>query len=78
MRATRPCPENCAGDLGVPSNAGTFVSSYDIFGASVELLWEQLIHGDEWEKRRADRKAARAAKKRKAGKSESASKKFKF
>lgn len=63
IRAVRPCPDYCAGENGVRSNAGTFKSSFDIFGASVELLWEEMLYGDKWLERRAERKAARKAKK---------------
>lgn len=63
IRAVKPCPDYCGGENGVRSNAGTFKSSFDIFGASIELLFEEMIHGDKWLERRADRKAARKAKK---------------
>ncbi len=47
QRPLRPCPEFCSeGDVatnGVPANAGTFQSSFDMIGVSVDLNFTTLI-----------------------------------
>jgi long-subunit fatty acid transport protein len=50
QRPQRPCPQFCGEDLdagvaganGVPANAGSFESSYDMIGVSVDLNFTQL------------------------------------
>jgi long-subunit fatty acid transport protein len=48
QRPQRPCPEYCGGtdgavqNFGVPANSGTFSSSYDMIGVSVDLNFTEL------------------------------------
>jgi hypothetical protein len=52
-RPLRPCPDGCAGASGVPANAGTFASHYDVLALGLEIRFRELL-GD----RRARRKKA--------------------
>jgi len=55
QRPIRPCPEGCEGLSGVPANAGTFTSSYDLLNLGIEIRFAELLAG-----RRAKKKAAAA------------------
>jgi long-subunit fatty acid transport protein len=52
-RPLRPCPDGCAGASGVPANAGTFTSQFDLLSLGLEVRFRELL-GD----RRARRKKA--------------------
>lgn len=53
QRPIAPCPERCDGLSGVPANAGTLKSSFDLLNFGIELKFAELLAG-----RRAKRKAA--------------------
>jgi long-chain fatty acid transport protein len=53
QRPISPCPEECDGLSGVPANAGTFTSSYDLLNLGIEIRFAELLAG-----RRAKKKAA--------------------
>lgn len=55
QRPIAPCPERCDGLSGVPANAGTLTSSFDLLNLGIELRFAELLAG-----RRAKRKAAKA------------------
>jgi long-chain fatty acid transport protein len=63
QRPLRPCPESCDGQNGVPANAGTYESSYDVLSVSLELNIPEIIWGRDYLERRARRKAERKAAK---------------
>ncbi len=51
QRPVRPCPDRCGGASGVPANAGTFTSRYEILNVGIELRFAELLA-----KRRAGKK----------------------
>ncbi len=51
QRPVRPCPDRCGGASGVPANAGTFSSRYDILNVGIELRFGEMRRKD---KRRKD------------------------
>jgi long-chain fatty acid transport protein len=55
QRPIAPCPDRCDGLSGVPANAGTLTSSFDLLNFGIELKFAELLAG-----RRAKRKAGRA------------------
>lgn len=57
QRPLAPCPAECDGLSGVPANAGTFTSSYDMLNLGIEFKFAELLAG---------RKARRAKAKSKA------------
>jgi len=42
QRPLRPCPDRCGGVSGVPANAGTFTSRYDILNLGIELRFGEM------------------------------------
>lgn len=60
QRPLSPCPTNCDGLNGVPANAGTFKSRYDMLNLGIEFRFRELV-GDKWKKRKAKRKESPAA-----------------
>lgn len=58
QRPLSPCPTNCDGLNGVPANAGTFKSRYDMLNLGIEFRFRELV-GDKWKKRKAKRDAKR-------------------
>lgn len=54
VRPLRPCPDQCGGASGVPANAGTFTSAYDMLTFGVDVRFRELLAG------RRKRKAAAA------------------
>ncbi len=45
QRPLRPCPANCDGLTGVPSNAGTFTSRYDLLTVGIDLRFREMLAG---------------------------------
>ncbi len=56
QRPLAPCPQGCNGLSGVPANAGTFKTSFDLLTIGVDLRFRELLAG-----RRAKQKAAEPA-----------------
>jgi len=53
QRPLRPCPDGCGGLSGVPANAGTFKSRYDLLNLGIEFRFRELVGDrDERERRR--------------------------
>jgi len=46
QRPISPCPDRCNGASGVPANAGTFSSRYDILNVGVELRFGEMRRKD--------------------------------
>jgi long-subunit fatty acid transport protein len=59
QRPLAPCPAECGGLSGVPANAGTFRSSFDLLNFGLELRFAELLAG-----RNAKREAAKAGRER--------------
>ena len=47
QRPLRPCPENCDGINGVPSNAGSYKTSFDILSFGIDLHWGRFLADDD-------------------------------
>ncbi len=45
QRPLSPCPAGCNGLSGVPANAGTFRSSFDLLNLGIELKFAELLAG---------------------------------
>ncbi len=45
QRPLAPCPAECGGFSGVPANAGTFRSSFDLLNLGLELRFAELLAG---------------------------------
>lgn len=52
-RPLRPCPDGCAGASGVPANAGTFTSQFDLLSLGLEIRFRELL-GDRRGRRKKD------------------------
>lgn len=57
QRPLRPCPDDCAGASGVPANAGTFTSRYDLLSLGLEVRFRELL-GDRRGRRKKKGEAA--------------------
>jgi long-chain fatty acid transport protein len=53
QRPIRPCPDGCDGLSGVPANAGTFTSSYDLLNLGIEIRFAELLAGRRAKKAKA-------------------------
>ncbi|MEX1364504.1 MAG: outer membrane protein transport protein [Nannocystaceae bacterium] len=60
QRPIRPCPDRCGGSSGVPANAGTFTSRYEILTLGIELRFAELL-GRRRDRKQAEREAERPA-----------------
>lgn len=56
QRPLRPCPDQCGGASGVPSNAGRFTSRYEILNVGLEIRFAELLRGRK-EKRKGGSKS---------------------
>ena len=45
QRPIAPCPDRCDGLSGVPANAGTFTSSFDLLNFGIEVRFAELLAG---------------------------------
>jgi long-subunit fatty acid transport protein len=61
QRPLAPCPAECGGLSGVPANAGTFRSSYDLLNLGLELRFAELLAGRKKKREEAKAKAKRDA-----------------
>lgn len=59
QRPLAPCPAGCDGLSGVPANAGTFRSSFDLLNLGIELKFAELLAGRR--RARAQKRSAPAA-----------------
>ncbi|MCA9649283.1 MAG: outer membrane protein transport protein [Myxococcales bacterium] len=54
QRPVRPCPDRCEGGAsGVPANAGTFSSRYEILNLGIEFRFAELLQGRRGKRRKA-------------------------
>ena len=45
QRPLRPCPDDCDGLSGVPANAGTFTSGFDLLTIGIDLRFREMLAG---------------------------------
>lgn len=53
QRPLRPCPQGCDGLSGVPANAGTFQTGYDLLTIGIDLRFRELLAGRRAKKQEA-------------------------
>lgn len=60
QRPLRPCPDNCDGLSGVPANAGTFNTGFDLLTIGIDLRFREMLAGRKAKKKQSEPAAAPA------------------
>ncbi len=58
QRPLRPCPDGCDGLSGVPANAGTFKTGFDLLTIGIDLRFREMLAGRKAKKKAAEPKPA--------------------